>query len=81
MSIILRKHNEIKNKNRPTQKKVHPKAFSARYTSDTLVYYDKFETKIAALERERTLKKWNREWKINLFEKFNPEWNDLYDTI
>jgi putative endonuclease len=34
-----------------------------------------------ALQREKTLKHWVREWKISLIEKGNPEWRDLYDDI
>jgi len=33
---------------------------------------------ITAISREKQLKKWNRSWKINLIEKSNPNWNDLY---
>jgi putative endonuclease len=39
------------------------------------------ETAEAALNREKQIKKWNRKWKLELIEKNNPEWNDLYDTI
>ena len=35
----------------------------------------------AAIVREKQIKKWNRAWKLELIEKGNPEWKDLYDEI
>ena len=61
--------------------KVHPKTFSAKYNLDKLVYFENHETKEAALKRERQLKKWNREWKIRIIEKMNPDWNDLNEDL
>jgi putative endonuclease len=43
-----------------------------------LVYYEQFEYIEDAILREKQLKKWNREWKIELIEKNNPEWKDLF---
>tara|TARA_R110000868_G_scaffold212645_4_gene462529 strand:+ start:791 stop:946 length:156 start_codon:yes stop_codon:yes gene_type:complete len=42
-----------------------------------LVYYEQFETPLEAIKREKQIKKWNRAWKINLINDFNPDWNDL----
>jgi putative endonuclease len=36
---------------------------------------------LGAITREKQLKKWNRKWKLELIEKVNPEWKDLYDEI
>ena len=44
-----------------------------------LVYYEAFEDIEAAIVRERQLKKWNRQWKLQLIEKHNPKWEELYD--
>ena len=55
--------------------------FTKKYNVDKLVYYEQTEQINSALAREKALKKWNREWKINLIEKENPNWNDLYDSI
>ena len=63
------------------KRKVHPKTFSARYNLNKIVYYESFEVKEEALKREKQLKKWNRDWKIQLIENFNPNWNDLYDSL
>jgi len=46
-----------------------------------LVYFENYETKEAALLREKRMKKWNRDWKIELIEKENPTWEDLVDKI
>jgi putative endonuclease len=43
-----------------------------------LVYYEHTNDIHSAIEREKTIKKWNRQWKIDLVEKKNPDWNDLY---
>ncbi len=57
--------------------KVHPNTLSARYNLYKLIYYELFDSKAEALKRERQMKKWNRQWKINLIEKENPKWLDL----
>jgi len=46
-----------------------------------LVYYEETNDIHCATEREKRIKKWNRQWKINLIEKLNPNWNDLYDEL
>lgn len=61
--------------------KVHPTTFSARYNLDMLVYYEGFDTQEESILRESRLKKWNREWKTNLINEFNPEWKDLYEKL
>ncbi|KKW29065.1 MAG: excinuclease ABC subunit C [Candidatus Uhrbacteria bacterium GW2011_GWD2_52_7] len=51
--------------------------FTKKYGVTTLVYYEATEDAHAAITRERQLKKWNRDWKIQLIEKENPEWLEL----
>jgi putative endonuclease len=55
--------------------------FTAKYGVDRLVWYEVFETREGAFQRERRMKKWNRAWKIELIERFNPGWRDLYDSL
>jgi putative endonuclease len=55
--------------------------FTKKYKVDRLVYYEAFDDLEAALLRERQLKKWNRSWKIELIERHNPNWVDLYPGI
>jgi len=55
--------------------------FTRKYDVKMLVYYELFEDISAAIHRETRLKKWKREWKKNLIQKKNLEWEDLYDTL
>jgi putative endonuclease len=55
--------------------------FTETYSVDQLVYDEIHESADAALQREKQIKKWNRNWKIELIQKMNPEWKDLYETI
>jgi putative endonuclease len=55
--------------------------FTREYSVKVLVYYELHATMYAAITREKQLKKWNREWKLRLIEKSNPEWVDLWDQI
>jgi putative endonuclease len=52
--------------------------FTQKYAVHNLVYFEVTESIESAIFREKQLKKWNRAWKINLIEKSNPAWNDLY---
>jgi len=55
--------------------------FTKKYKIHRLVWYEMHETAEAAITREKQIKKWNRKWKLELIEKDNPEWNDLYEDI
>jgi len=55
--------------------------FSKQYGTDKLVWAEQFSTISDALQAEKRLKHWKREWKLYLIEQRNPEWNDLYETI
>jgi putative endonuclease len=55
--------------------------FSAKYMVHMLVYFEAHNLYIEAACREKRLKKWPRQWKINLIESFNPNWRDLYEEI
>ena len=57
--------------------KLYPKAFTARYNCDKLVYFEEFENGEEASIRESQFKKWKRDWKIKLIEEMNPSWSDL----
>ena len=57
------------------------KGFTSQYDVHLLVWYEAYDDPTSAIEREKELKKWRREWKINLIEQDNPNWNDLYDEI
>jgi len=51
--------------------------FTKKYQVHRLVYHESTNDARVALEREKRLKKWNRNWKIRLIETENPNWNDL----
>ncbi len=53
-------------------------SFTRRYTVKRLVYMEVFDNISDAIAREKRLKAWNRDWKIALIEKDNPDWDDLF---
>jgi putative endonuclease len=55
--------------------------FTQKYNVDKLVYLEHFRDPENAIRREKRLKKYNRKWKLDLIEKSNPEWNDLYEDL
>ena len=55
--------------------------FTKRYDIHRLVWYELHESMESAIQKEKAIKKWNRAWKIELIEKNNPTWRDLYDEI
>jgi putative endonuclease len=55
--------------------------FTKRYDVKMLVYFEVHETIAIALQREKNIKHWSREWKIDLVVASNPEWHDLYEEI
>ena len=55
--------------------------FTRRYAVHTLVWVEAHESMESAIAREKAIKKWKRVWKLELIEKGNPIWRDLYDEI
>jgi putative endonuclease len=55
--------------------------FTKEYGVDSLVFYEFHETMNDALTRERRMKKWRRQWKLDLIEQSNPQWRDLYAEL
>jgi putative endonuclease len=53
--------------------------FTRKYDVKQLVWYEEHQTREAAFQRERRIKKWNRAWKLKLIEQANPAWRDLFD--
>ena len=56
-------------------------SFTARYGVRRLVYAETHDDVEQAIRREKAIKEWKRDWKIELIEGANPEWNDLTDTL
>jgi putative endonuclease len=55
--------------------------FTSKYAVRMLVWYESYGSVNDAIAREKQLKKWERRWKLDLIEQFNPEWTDLYDAL
>jgi len=55
--------------------------FTKRYSVTTLVHIEMFSDITEAIAREKAMKKWRRAWKIELIERDNPAWRDLFDSI
>ena len=55
--------------------------FTSTYGVKLLVWYELHESRESAFQRERRMKNWNRKWKLQLIEQFNPDWRDLADEL
>ena len=70
---LIRRVYEHKNKLLP--------GFTSKYEIDRLVWFEDHDNPSSAIAREKQIKKWRRDWKINLIEGGNPDWRDLYPDI
>ena len=57
------------------------KGFSDKYNTEKLVYYEVYNRLDVAIQREKKLKRWRRDWKEKLINDFNPEWKDLAESV
>ena len=55
--------------------------FTSRYAVQNLVWFESTSSIEAAIDREKQIKNWKREWKIALIEENNPGWDDLYESL
>jgi putative endonuclease len=55
--------------------------FTKQYGVKKLVWFEVHSEIVQAITREKQIKKWNRNWKVNLIQESNPDWRDLYDEI
>src|SRR5689334_12260139 len=55
--------------------------FTQLHAAHRLVYFEMHESMLAAIAREKLLKKWQRHWKLRLIESMNPDWQDLWEKI
>lgn len=55
--------------------------FTSKYNINKLIYYEIFEDINEAIKREKQIKNWHREWKMNLIKSKNPEFEDLYKSL
>jgi putative endonuclease len=52
-----------------------------RYGVERLVWFEQHESIVEAIAREKRIKRWHRDWKVNLVQAMNPRWDDLYDEL
>ncbi len=57
------------------------RGFTQTYGAKMLVWYERHELRKSAFARERQMKRWNRTWKLELIEKSNQDWRDLWDEV
>ena len=62
-------------------KMMYKEGFTSRYNVDKLVYYEIGNDAYSAISREKQIKAGSRQKKLDLINSFNPEWDDLYDTL
>jgi putative endonuclease len=55
--------------------------FSKRYRLKMLVYFERYNTPREAIQREKNIKHWSRQWKLQLVEGANPKWRDLFNDV
>lgn len=68
--------NDLRRRVFEHKNKLH-KGFTLRYRLDKLVYFEQFQYVNDAILHEKRMKKWKRQWKINVIEQENPNWKDL----
>ena len=57
------------------------KGITEKYNLNKIVWYEAHEDMMSAIQREKALKAWKRDWKIRIIEEMNPLWRDLYDDL
>jgi putative endonuclease len=62
------------------REKITP-GFTSKYNVNRLVWFDQTDSIEAAIQHEKRLKHWQRAWKIEMIEKANPQWEDLYSSL
>jgi putative endonuclease len=55
--------------------------FTHEHRLHQLVWYEQHATALEAIRREKLIKKWHRDWKVNLIQRMNPGWRDLFEAI
>lgn len=71
--------NEISRRAIEHKWKIDKNSFTAKYNINKLLYFEEFDNPSEAIRREKQIKKWRREKKINLINIINPEMNDLFE--
>lgn len=72
--------NNLEIRTRQHKNKIN-KGFTSKYNADQLIWFEKHEYVWDAITREKEIKGWRRDKKINLIEAMNPDWEDLYPKL
>ncbi len=72
--------NDLARRVREHKEGLHP-GFTSRHGVTRLVYFEIFDDLVSAITREKQIKKWKRDYKLNVIERDNPSWNDLYESL
>src|SRR6187431_2856036 len=72
--------NSIERRVEEHKNKFNSNSFTEKYKVNLLVYYETFQYIDKEILREKQIKKWNRQWKINLIEEENKDWRDLSEN-
>ncbi len=73
--------NNLLNRSFQHKIKLHKNSFTAKHNVNMLVHYEVYTDINNAIAREKQLKNWKRQWKIELIEKENPVWKDLFNDL
>ncbi len=73
--------NDICRRLQEHKEKLHPNSFTARYNINRLLYYEEVKYPNEAIEREKQIKRWNREKKLNLIQEVNPCLEDISEEL
>lgn len=79
-TIYIGVTNDLEKRIKQHKTKIYKQSFTAKYSIDKLVYYESTENSESAITREKQLKNWTRQWKLDLIEKNNPRWEDLSEN-
>ena len=60
------------------KQRINAKAFTSQYGVVRLVWYEEYDDITDAIQRAKSIKRWRRQWKIELIESMNPDWSELY---
>jgi len=76
-TIYLGVTSDLAVRHKEHKTKLNPKSFSAKYNTARLVWFERHELIADAIAQEKTMKGWPRQWKINLIERHNSNWDEL----
>lgn len=80
-TIYIGVSNKLFNRTFQHKVKFNKNSFTSKYNISKLVYYERYKYISSAINREKCIKAWKRKWKLELMEKENPTWSDLFSEM